>query len=120
MPKRFSVDLSDSRHTHIRLMLGLLLSSGIGLLAYRRQSLDTSGVLGAIASGTSIVGMGGWSWALSLIYFFVSSSLLSSFRAQKKASATAYKFTKGSRRDLSQAAANGGLARLFALLYGFS
>ncbi len=101
-------------------MLGLLLSSGIGLLAYRRQSLDKSGVLGAIASGTSIVGMGGWSWGLSLIYFFVSSSLLSSFRAQEKASAAVDKFSKGSRRDLSQAAANGGLATLFALLYGFS
>src|SRR5437667_11248417 len=85
MPKRFSVGPFDSRHTHIRLMLGLLFSSGIGLLAYRRKSLDKSGVLGAIACGTSIVGMGGWSWGLSLIYFFVSSSLLSSFRAREKA-----------------------------------
>jgi len=119
MPKRFSAVPSDSRHMHIRLMLGLLFSSGIGLVAYRRQSLDTSGVLGAIASGTSIVGIGGWSWGLSLIYFFVSSSLLSSFRATEKASA-ADKFSKGSRRDLSQVAANGGLATLFALLFGFS
>ncbi len=100
-------------------MLGLFFSSGIGLLAYRRQSLDTSGVLGAIASGTSIVGMGGWSWGLSLIYFFVSSSLLSSFRAQEKASTAVDKFSKGSRRDLAQVAANGGLATLFALLSGF-
>jgi uncharacterized protein (TIGR00297 family) len=120
MPKRLSVGPADSRHISLRLMLGLLLSSGIGLLAYRRQSLDKSGVLGAIASGTSIVGMGGWSWGLSLIYFFVSSSLLSYLRAQEKASAAVDKFSKGSRRDLSQAAANGGLATLFALLYGFS
>jgi uncharacterized protein (TIGR00297 family) len=112
--------MTVSRHMSLRLMLGLLFSSGIGLVAYRRQSLDKSGVLGAIASGTSIVGLGGWSWGLSLIYFFVSSSLLSSFRAQEKASAAADKFTKGSRRDISQAVANGGLATLFALLYGFS
>ena len=120
MPKRFYSGPNDSRHMSLRLLLGLLFSSGIGLVAYRRQSLDKSGVLGAIASGTSIVGLGGWSWGLSLIYFFVSSSLLSSFRAQEKASAAADKFTKGSRRDLSQAVANGGLATLFALLFGLS
>jgi uncharacterized protein (TIGR00297 family) len=120
MPKRFYSGPTESRHISLRLMLGLLFSSGIGLVAYRRQSLDKSGVLGAIASGTSICGMGGWSWGLSLIYFFVSSSLLSSFRANDKASTASDKFTKGSRRDLSQAAANSGLATLFALLYGLS
>jgi hypothetical protein len=46
----------------------LLFSSGIGLVAYRRQSLEKSGVLAAIASGTSIVGLGGWSWGRSLIH----------------------------------------------------
>jgi uncharacterized protein (TIGR00297 family) len=120
MPKCFAVGPNDSQHMSLRLMLGLLFSSGIGLVAYRRRSLDKSGVLGAITSGTSIYGMGGWSWGLSLIYFFVSSSLLSSFRAPEKASVATDKFTKGSRRGLSQVAANGGLATLFAFLYGFS
>ena len=64
--------------------------------------------------------MGGWSWGLSLIYFFVSSSLLSSFRAREKAIVASDKFSKGSRRDISQVAANGGLATLFALCSGFS
>ena len=120
MPKRFSIGSTDSRHISLRLMLGLLFSSGIGLAAYRRQSLEKSGVLAAIASGTSIVGMGGWSWGLSLIYFFVSSSLLSHFRAHDKTRVAADKFSKGSRRDISQVVANGGLATLFALLFGFS
>jgi uncharacterized protein (TIGR00297 family) len=104
----------------LRFILGLLFSSGIGLVAYRRQSLEKSGVVGAIASGTSIVGMGGWSWGLSLVYFFVSSSLLSQVRAQVKARVAADKFSKGSRRDISQVIANGGLAMLFALFFGFS
>lgn len=120
MPKRLSVGSIDSRHISLRLLLGLLFSSGIGLVAYHRQSLEKSGVLAAIASGTSIFGMGGWSWGLSLIYFFVSSSLLSHFRAQEKARVAADKFSKGSRRDISQALANGGLATLFALIFGFS
>ncbi len=108
------------RTTGPRLLLSLLFSSGIALVAYRRRSLDKSGALGAIASGTSITGVGGWSWGLALIYFFVSSSLLSHFRARDKASAAADKFSKGSRRDIGQVIANGGLATLWALLYGLS
>ena len=120
MPKRSPVGPTNYRHMSLRFLLGLLFSSVIGLVAYRRKSLDKSGVLGAIACGTSIVGMGGWSWGLSLIYFFVSSSLLSSFRAREKAIVASDKFSKGSQRDLSQVVANGGLATLFALCFGFS
>src|SRR5207244_3286411 len=120
MPKRLSEGPTNYRHMSLRLILGLLFSSGIGLIAHRRQSLDKSGVLGAIVCGTSIVGMGGWSWGLSLVYFFVSSSLLSSFRAREKAIVASDKFSKGSRRDLSQAMANGGLATFFSLCSGFS
>jgi uncharacterized protein (TIGR00297 family) len=120
MSKHFSIDPIGFQHMSLRLMLGLLFSSAVGLVAYHRQSLTKSGVLGAITSGTSIFGMGGWSWGLSLIYFFVSSSLLSHARAQEKARVASDKFSKGSRRDISQAIANGGLATLFALLFGFS
>jgi len=103
-----------------RFLLGLLFSSSIALAAHRRRSLNSSGALGAITSGTTIVTMGGWSWGLSLIYFFVSSSLLSHFREQDKARAAADKFSKGSRRDVTQVAANGGLATLLALAYGLT
>jgi uncharacterized protein (TIGR00297 family) len=103
-----------------RLLLGLLFSTAVGLLAYQRRSLNRSGVGGAIVSGTTIVGMGGWSWGLSLIYFFVSSSLLSHFREREKAQTAADKFSKGSERDFGQAMANGGVATLLALGYGLA
>ncbi len=98
-----------------RLWLGLALSGGIGLLAWRRRSLTSGGALGAMATGTSIFGLGGWPWGLSLIYFFVSSTLLSHFHAREKAAIAADKFSKGSQRDLAQVAANGGMASLYAL-----
>lgn len=101
-----------------RLLLGLALSSGIGLLAYRRRSLTKSGAAGAVATGTAIFGLGGWSWGLALIYFFVSSTLLSHFREKEKEHTAADKFSKGSQRDLAQVAANGGLASLYAALAG--
>ena len=100
-----------------RLLLGLLFSSGISLIAYRRRSLNRSGVAGAIVTGTTTFGMGGWAWGLALIFFFVSSSLFSHFRERDKARTAMDKFSKGSRRDLAQVAANGGVATLMALGY---
>jgi len=103
-----------------RTLLGLLLSSSIGLLAYRRRSLNRSGVAGAILTGTTTVGIGGWAWGLSLIFFFVSSSLLSHFRERDKAVIAEDKFSKGSERDIWQVAANGGVATLLTLGYGLN
>src|SRR5207249_4253431 len=61
-----------------------------------------------------------WTWGLSLIFFFISSSLLSHFRAPAKAHTAADKFSKGGQRDIAQVAANGGMATLLALGYGLS
>ncbi|HEX7736371.1 MAG TPA: DUF92 domain-containing protein, partial [Ktedonobacteraceae bacterium] len=101
-----------------RLLLGFALSGGIGWLAYKRRSLTKGGALGAVATGASIAGLGGWPWGLSLIYFFTSSTLLSHFREKEKARLAADKFSKGSQRDLAQVAANGGLASLYAIAAG--
>lgn len=103
-----------------RTLLGLLLSSGVGLLAYRRRSLTRNGVAGAIITGTTTVGFGGWSWGLSLIFFFISSSLLSHFRERDKAAIAEDKFSKGSERDILQVIANGGVAAVLSLGYGLS
>src|SRR5690349_22273863 len=69
--------------TKQRLVLGLLFSTGISLLAYRRRSLSRSGIAGAIITGTTTFGLGGWSWGLLLIFFFISSSIFSHFRAPR-------------------------------------
>jgi uncharacterized protein (TIGR00297 family) len=120
MPKHLLVGPGTFKRLSLRLLLGLLFSSAVALVAYRRRSLAKSGVLGSIVSGTTIVGMGGWAWGLALVYFFVSSSLFSSFRAREKSIVASEKFSKGSRRDLSQVVANGGLATFFALCNGFT
>jgi uncharacterized protein (TIGR00297 family) len=102
----------------LRLLLGLFCSGTIGLLAYRRRSLSRSGMAGAVLTGTTTFGLGGWSWGLSLIFFFVSSSFLSHFRDRDKTGIAIDKFSKGSQRDLGQVIANGGIATLLALSYG--
>jgi len=98
-----------------RLLLALLLSLAVGGLGYWRRSLSASGALGAVLLGTTVFGLGGWVWGGTLVAFFVSSSLLSHYQAERKA-IFAEKFSKDSRRDLGQALANGGVAALLALL----
>jgi uncharacterized protein (TIGR00297 family) len=97
----------------LRLAAGLVLSLAIGGAGYLRGALDGSGVLGAVITGTLVIGLGGWIWAALLIAFFVSSSALSFYRAREKES-LAEKFAKGHRRDLAQTLANGGVAALVA------
>ena len=96
---------------------GLVLSTAIGGLAYWRKSLSVSGWLGAILVGTLTLGFGGWAWGLTLIIFFISSSLLSRYKEQIKEKRAAEKFEKGGRRDFSQTMANGGLSALCAVAY---
>lgn len=103
----------------LRLLLGFVLSSCIGFAGYRRDSLTPSGAVGAVVVGSLTVGLGGWAWGLMLVAFFGSSSLLSHYRRADK-SGVSDKFSKGHRRDLGQALANGGLGVLLALFYRLS
>ena len=88
----------------------------MGGLGYWRRSLTVSGVVGAILVGTLIFGFGGWLWGVLLITFFVSSSWLSHYRRADKEAAVE-KFAKGSRRDIGQTLANGGLGAILAIVY---
>jgi uncharacterized protein (TIGR00297 family) len=100
----------------LQLGLGFIISAAIGWIAYKREALSVSGVIGAILTGTAIFGFGGWPWGLLLITFFILGSLLSKYKETTKAN-LAEKFAKGSRRDLWQALANGGAGALIAIAY---
>jgi Raf kinase inhibitor-like YbhB/YbcL family protein/uncharacterized protein (TIGR00297 family) len=98
-----------------QLGIGFLLALAIALAAYYAGSLSRSGAAAAILLGTAIFGIGGYPWAMLLLGFFISSSLLSRlFREQK--SKLDEKFSKGSQRDAGQVLANGGAAGLLVIL----
>ena len=99
-----------------QLILGVAFSIVIAVVAYRREALSSSGAVGAVLVGTTIFGFGGWPWGMLLIAFFVLSSLLSSYKSVVK-QGLSEKFAKGSRRDLGQVLANGGLGALLAAAY---
>lgn len=102
---------------NITLILGFIFAVIISLIAYKLGSLNSSGAYAAVLVGTIIFGVGGWQWAVILLLFFISSSGLSKAFKSKKAGLEE-KFSKGGRRDWAQVIGNGGLATLFALLFG--
>jgi uncharacterized protein (TIGR00297 family) len=100
------------------LLLGLILSVVIALAARRLKTLSRSGAYAAAISGGLIFGLGGLPWAVLLLTFFISSSLLSRAFASRKASLNE-KFSKGSQRDWGQVLANGGLGAGLAVVHAF-
>jgi uncharacterized protein (TIGR00297 family) len=100
----------------LQLSLGLLMAVIVSWLAWRAHSLNLSGAAAAAVLGTVVFGIGGLSWAVLLLGFFITSSGLSRVAGKRK-EALNEKFSKGSRRDAAQVMANGGMAGVFVLLY---
>lgn len=102
----------------MQLLLGFLLAITIAFLAYKARSLNISGAIAAAVTGTIIFGVGGLTWAILLLTFFITSSALSrAFKKRKQG--LDEKFSKGHERDAGQVLANGGLATIFAGLHFF-
>jgi len=98
-----------------RTALGLLLAALLSAAAYRRRMLSLSGAVAAVVIGTIALGAGGWTPAVLLVLFFVTSSLFTRLaRSLRPELQTSY--AKGGRRDARQVLANGFLPALFALL----
>jgi uncharacterized protein (TIGR00297 family) len=85
--------------------------AGIVFAVFARGS-GTLNARGAVAGGllaASLVGLGGWAWAVPGFAFFVLSSALSRIGSAAKSEAEVQP-EKGSVRDLGQVLANGGVA----------
>jgi uncharacterized protein (TIGR00297 family) len=96
--------------------LGTLLAILIATAARKTRSLSRTGAYAAVVLGATIFGLGGLGWAVLLLAFFISSSLLSRLFKRRKM-ALDEKFSKGAERDAAQVLANGGIAGLFALAH---
>jgi uncharacterized protein (TIGR00297 family) len=102
----------------MQLLLGFLFAIIIAFLAYRARSLNKSGAIAAVVTGTIIFGVGGLDWAILLLTFFITSSALSrAFKKRKQG--LDEKFSKGHERDAGQVFGNGGVATAFAALHFF-
>ena len=102
-----------------------MLSAGIGwaaalaaagvvsAVAWRAGALTKTGALAATAVGALVFRAGGLAWAVLLLVFFVSGSVLTGWRRRCREGASG---PRGAGRDARQVLANGGVAALAAAL----
>lgn len=100
----------------MQIFIGFILGALVGYAAYKFGALSSNGAATAAIIGGVIFGLGGLSWAVLLLLFFTSSSLLSRVYSHRKKELKE-KFAKGSQRDYGQVLANGGLGALLALAF---
>ena len=102
------------------MIIAYLAASAIALLGYSAKALSASGAIAACIVGGTVLGFGGWAWAILLGLFFASSSALSFFkRSDTRKQRATETFDKGGRRDAAQVLANGGAGALVAFLSFF-
>lgn len=101
------------------LAVGGILSLIIALVAFRLKALSGSGAVGAVLIGTIVFGFGGILFAVPLIFFFVSSNLLSAIRTARKDSVINI-LGKSGPRDLKQVLANGAAAAAMVPIYAIT
>lgn len=100
----------------MQIILGIILAVLVSAGAYFARSLTASGACAAAVLGAIVFGLGGLPWAILMLVFFITSSLLSHFLKQRK-NKIEEKFAKSSRRDHWQVLANGTLSGLAVLAH---
>jgi uncharacterized protein (TIGR00297 family) len=98
-----------------RFFWALLFASAVSVLSFRMKFLTAGGSFAQLLLGWALLGLGGWKWTVPILFFFLSSSLLSLLAARKKSVAVA-DFAKGGSRDALQVLANGGVSGILVIL----
>lgn len=88
----------------------------VGGAAYRKKSLTLSGFAAAFVMGTVYYGAGDLFWFGILLMFFITSTLLSKYKQERKAELEK-SYAKTGNRDAGQVFANGGLGMLLCAGY---
>lgn len=99
----------------MQFLLGIVLGFLIASTAWVLGSLTISGAVTAAAMGALVFGLGGLRWAIPLLTFFISSTIVSKLHKNRK-HAYEEKFSKGTQRDAGQVLANGGLGIFLILI----
>lgn len=100
----------------LRAGLGALLGGLIGAGGRWRGALTTGGAIAATFVGGVVFTFGGWAWAVLIVAFFISSSLLSVYQSSQKETLAQELLAKDAQRDVWQVLANGGWLTLLALV----
>ncbi|GGA44732.1 DUF92 domain-containing protein [Paenibacillus physcomitrellae] len=97
-------------------LIGFAGAAVIAGLAYLKRSLSLSGLIAAVIMGTIYYGAGSAFWFGILLVFFITSTVLSKWKKDRK-SELEKSYAKTGTRDAGQVFANGGLGMLICLGY---
>ncbi|EQB64058.1 MAG: putative membrane protein [candidate division Zixibacteria bacterium RBG-1] len=93
----------------VSLLTGFLVTGVIVFCSYKLGFLTFSGGIASTVVGTMVLGLGGLNWAIVLLWFFFSSSILSKI-GKKEKDALSSLWVKGDKREAWQVLANGVVA----------
>ncbi|MCP4580371.1 MAG: DUF92 domain-containing protein [candidate division Zixibacteria bacterium] len=99
-----------------QIAIGIGLSVILAAMSYRFEALSLSGAFGTTIVGMVIFGLGGLPMAVPLLFFFISSSLLSMLKSDTKLKSLKA-VEKAGPRDVWQVMANGGVGTACVLIW---
>jgi uncharacterized protein (TIGR00297 family) len=100
------------------MIVALAIAGVVALLAFLLRALSAGGAVAATFVGAAAV-LGGPGWVVLLMSFFVSTSILSRWRAADRERITGALIEKGARRDAIQVLANGAVFAAASFLSTF-
>lgn len=102
--------------SQVNALVGVIITLLIAIFAFKKRQLSEKGVISAMGVGIVIFALGGWSWFLLLVSFFVSSSAWSKYKRKQKEEFAA-EHEKGDIRDAWQVLANSLFATVLAAVH---
>ncbi len=99
-----------------RLIPALVLGLFAAILSRSLRFLSSGGSAAAGLLAVFLFGFGGWQWLTPILFFFLSSSILSRIKDRVRPSSRSA-FEKGSERDALQVLANGGVGGVLILFW---
>jgi len=115
--------LEGNIEDHLHIFLGFLLSILVAYIAFFGNWISLDATKAVVIFGSIIFGLGGWSLALAVLAFFITSNLLTRWNRVQREANTDKKFRKSGnskRRDGYQIWANGFWIALFCILWFLS
>lgn len=91
----------------------------LAVFSVKAKFLNNSGAAATFLLGTTIFGIGGISWSVPMLTFYLLSSILSKLGTKRKARFTLV-FEKSSQRDAGQVYANGGMAWVLMIVFSLT
>ncbi|TLU82997.1 MAG: DUF92 domain-containing protein [Chlorobium sp.] len=100
-------------------LIGGLFAFLLAVFSIKVKFLNNSGATATFLLGTTIFGIGGLTWTVPLLTFYLLSSVLSKLGKKRKAKFDLV-FEKGSQRDAGQVYANGGIAWIMMIVFSLT